>query len=392
MKDGERQKVYDAESFAFEGSIYEASIGMFELRAVAARLCALQIWRRGGGGTIVVREARVDALRSSAHKSTSEIRIAAGQDSVATLAHEGAHLISGDGHGPEFRSRHVEVLRVLAGADASNKLREVYRGRGLGVGVGEVWHVEEPICRDVLAGLVGIGAAEVAKERMRRRVAGLLAKAQSTTEAEAESLRIKAFELAHNHGVVDALSWDVERSEKIIEREIFLGSGPYVAIRGGLLGALAGSQMCRVVWVATDGGRLVYLSGFEGDVARTRAMFLELDVAGRRAVGEVREVGNVVAFRRAWLGGYVAGITDALRGVAERAEESQGESGVSLVLVERGKLVDDYVKRRWGRIRSVSLSTPRGAAFSAGRTYGRERAFSGELGVGVLSLGAGGGV
>jgi hypothetical protein len=365
---------------------------MFELSRAAQKLSGLAAWRDAHGEVIVAREARVDAQRSCAKRSKSEIRIAAGQDSVATLAHEAAHLISDDGHGPGFRRNQVEVLRVLAGAEAAARLAWAYTERGLELGTGGPWELEKPLCFDDLAKMASEGGKDLARSRMRRRVIRLLAKAQSTTEAEALSLRAKAFELAYRHGVEDALEWDAGEDEKIVEREILLGAGPFVAVRGALLGALARAYGCQVVGVKTTLGRLMYLSGFESDVARTRALFFELDVAGRRGMAEVGTSGNVTAFRRRWLAGYVSGVGESLEKIGGAMGNAPAGSKGSLVLVERVKLVDAYMKNRWKKVRKgAGPKVVMDEAFAAGRVHGRERAFSESLGAAPKALDRGGG-
>lgn len=390
VRDEQRQSVYDAESVAFAGSVFVSSLGMFELSRAARRLAALGAWRAAGGAAIVVHEARADAQRSRAYRSRGEIRIATGQDSIATLAHEAAHLISDDGHGPKFRRGQVEVLRVLAGGEAAARLEWAYSEQSLELAGGEAWAVEKPLCADDLVNMASEGEKDLARSRMFRRVTRLLAKAQSTTEAEATNLRAKAFELAYRHGVEDALEWAGGEDEKIVEWEILLGAGPYVAVRGALVGALSKAYGCQVVGIKVSFGRLMYLSGFESDVARVRSLFFELDVAGRLAMASVATTGNVVAFRRRWLAGYVSGITESLEKVSASTEYEAPGSKAALVLVERGKLVDAYMKSRWKTIRKgAGPKVVVDGAFSAGQVHGRARTFSEQLGAAPKVLGRG---
>ena len=387
MRDSERQRVYDAEAGAFTGTLYEQSLGMFELRSFAEALSSRALWRRRGGGSIDVREARVDAGRSCARPGKCEIRIAAGQDSVATLAHEAAHLISHDGHGPAWRRTQLGLLGVLAGAEAPQRLEASYVARGLLI-EGESWEIpERGLCDLALAELFKAGKGELERDRAARRVSRLLAKAQSTTEAEANALRTKAFELARKAGV-DAAMAPENKGEVIVEREIFLGSGPYVGLRGMLLGALAHSYSCQVIWITTSEGRVVYVTGYESDVYLVRTLFMELDVASRLALREVEVVGNALVFRRSWLGGYVAGIKESLKKAVPT--EAPG-SGTSLVLVERAGAVDAWVSQRWGRVRrtrrpQISSLGAYEAGLESGRVRGRRDK---SLGSTPLSLASG---
>jgi hypothetical protein len=63
----------------------------------------------------------------------------------------------------------------------------------------------------------------------------------------------------------------------------------------------------------------------------------------------------------------------------------------ALVLVERNKMVDDYMKRRWKKVRKgAGPSVVRDEAFVAGQAHGRARTFSEQLGAAPRVLGRGG--
>lgn len=65
-----------------------------------------------------------------------EIRLAEGQLTTATVAHELAHALAGltAGHGERFRAAHVDVVALLCGARAGESLAASYGAFGLAVG------------------------------------------------------------------------------------------------------------------------------------------------------------------------------------------------------------------------------------------------------------------
>ncbi len=115
-----RTAVYEAEKAAFEGTDLEADIGVEHALALADRVVASAWWP---GPTVRVRVARSDA-RSSSSRSGSAIdgvvvRVAAGQATPATVAHELAHALAGvqRGHDAVFRRAYLDVVRVLTNLD-----------------------------------------------------------------------------------------------------------------------------------------------------------------------------------------------------------------------------------------------------------------------------------
>jgi hypothetical protein len=65
-----------------------------------------------------------------------EIRLADGQRTTATLAHELAHALAGveAGHDATFRAAHVDVCALLAGGRAAAMLAAAYEVAGVAAG------------------------------------------------------------------------------------------------------------------------------------------------------------------------------------------------------------------------------------------------------------------
>ena len=130
--DADRSEVYSAELAAFDGTDLETIVDFDVLRARVDRGDAGEWWP---GPPVDVRRARVDAHSSSARCSESAtlhdtvvIRLAAGQITVATAAHELAHALAGPtrGHGAEFRRAYLDVIAVITNTDPSDRRRTLH--------------------------------------------------------------------------------------------------------------------------------------------------------------------------------------------------------------------------------------------------------------------------
>lgn len=134
--DHDRAQVYAAELAAFAGTGFEVCVALDRLVELAGRLFAGPWWPCGA---IEIRMARSDA-RSSVTRWVSGsgpvIRLAEPQMTMATLAHELAHVLAGSGHGHDatFRQAHLDVVEDLFGPAQGEWLAEAYRTHGLHIG------------------------------------------------------------------------------------------------------------------------------------------------------------------------------------------------------------------------------------------------------------------
>jgi hypothetical protein len=134
-RDADRQRVYDAEDAAFLDTSYGERLGERGCRWLLDRLVATAWWSAGGWAAPVLRPARMDATRSTTVRrvGSTELRIGPGMDQPAVLSHELAHVVATPeaGHGPSFRTAHVDVAAVLLGAHGADRLADRYRRAGL---------------------------------------------------------------------------------------------------------------------------------------------------------------------------------------------------------------------------------------------------------------------
>jgi hypothetical protein len=162
-RDDERTAVYAAEAVAFDGTDLETPRSLREVQDLVALVAASSWWP---GPPVMVVAARRDASSSSARDcgtgGAATVRIAAGQCTVATAAHELAHCLSGvaAGHGPTFRAALLDVVTVATNLDPTGRRGGLHRAQldaafaAAGLVVGErAW----PSPPDEIAGAIVLG-------------------------------------------------------------------------------------------------------------------------------------------------------------------------------------------------------------------------------------------
>jgi hypothetical protein len=212
-----------------------------------------------------------------------------------------------------------------------------------------------------------------------RTIRGLLDKAEATdNEAEQEIFTAKAFDLMARYSIdqamLDASRPKADRGE-VIEREVFLGSGPYVLARYDLIHSVAHTFGCKALTIKRFDGRYALLHGFESDVATIEVLYTSLLVQVTRVMRATPVPARVngTTFRRNFIIGFAdrVGLRLAAQTVTVIAEAQEatepGSESVALVLADRKAEVDDFTKRRYGRIGRISSG---GQYDSAGREAG----------------------
>jgi hypothetical protein len=128
MRDGDRSAVAAAEAAAFDGTDLE-TVRPFAVVAEAIHAVTATAWWPGGPVRVIA--ARSDARSSSARSVVgvpSVIRLAADQLTIATAAHELAHVLAGPavGHGPVFLAAYLDVLGVITNLDSADRRRYLH--------------------------------------------------------------------------------------------------------------------------------------------------------------------------------------------------------------------------------------------------------------------------
>ncbi len=228
-------------------------------------------------------------------------------DRELVVLHELAHHLvhhstPGDGeeppaHGQEFRSAYCALVRVAMGPVASDALRRSYRGAGLAVDVDTA-----PTTIDLTS------------DRMTRRIAALLNKAESTTSsAEAEACLAKAHELARLHAIdIDVLTRLDTGAEHPAHRQIQIGEPrrPHSTYLVALFVGVARLNDVRLDVARNSTYVIAY--GYESDIAVCERLFTAIAVHMSTAVhhyltgGTWRGTTYLRLSRDAWATGTIA--------------------------------------------------------------------------------------
>jgi hypothetical protein len=132
VRDSERQRTYDAEMRAFEGTLVEAPLTFAEVLELTDALTATTWWRLHATSVTVVR-GQGPTIHSRYCQVTRRIVLTEAQQNPLTLAHELAHAASNDGHGPRFRASLCALIHGLCGPTPSAQLQVEFQNGGLTV-------------------------------------------------------------------------------------------------------------------------------------------------------------------------------------------------------------------------------------------------------------------
>lgn len=223
-----------------------------------------------------------------------------------------------------------------------------------------------------------------------RRIRALLDKAENTEYShERDAFTAKAIALMAEYQIteamVDAAANPQDRRGRIGDREIQLGSGPYVRARLALLGHVAEVQCVSLVTRVGWDGRVAILHGYETDLARVELLYTSLLVqATSEAARIVAPQGrSTTSVRRSFLFGFSNRVGerleksrrdaqasfDANRSVRSDATDAP-ERSVALVLADRRADVDDYVRQRYGHLGTLRSSRVGIEGYGAGQAAG----------------------
>jgi hypothetical protein len=139
MTDRGRAGTYAAEEAAFGGTDLDTPLPPARLDELIATVTAGEWWQACGVPAVTAVAARADAVSSSAASRGAggvAVRIARGQRTVATVAHELAHALAGVDHGHDatFRAAEVDIVAMLAGAATANDLHGALAAHGVPAG------------------------------------------------------------------------------------------------------------------------------------------------------------------------------------------------------------------------------------------------------------------
>ncbi len=215
------------------------------------------------------------------------------------------------------------------------------------------------------------GAHIAADSPLITKVRKLLAMAEGTRNAnEADAFSRKAAELIAEHRIAPEQLRDGGSGELDVD-EYVIGRGAYVRGRLALLQAVAEGHGCRVVFQAQPTGTVALVAGFRSDLDAVGVLYhsLHTQVSARMAAERRATAAATQRWRRSFLFGFAAEIHTMLDETVRHATDQLHPSSAALpVLRAREKRVDEFARRRFGRV--VAARRPRAATvtgFDAGR-------------------------
>lgn len=233
-------------------------------------------------------------------------------------------------------------------------------------------------------------------------IRALLAKAEATTfAAEAEAFTAKASELMTRYALDEAMIWSDHRTGAGSPTEMRIEVlRPFVAQKAVLINSVSQVFGCRAIRLGSFGnqaGELVSIVGFEADLELVNtlvtSLFLQLTSAMTRPTAHLpaRTSSQVAAWRRSFIMGFTATVSDRLRADHQRAADETasangspggGTRSVELVLRDRLAVVEDDFRERYPSVRTSSVST---GTSDAGRRAGTSAGKRADIGTRRLS-------
>lgn len=221
----------------------------------------------------------------------------------------------------------------------------------------------------------------------------LLAKAEdpAATPEEADTYTAKAADLVASYGIDRALLAEEVPGSDVVGDRIVVLDAPYALDKASLLSAVAHALRCqavrRVRYVGPDARKEVsiHLFGYDSDLFRVELLFtsLLLQATSRLAGTTAPPYESLAAYRRSWLAGFTAAVTQRLRAAEEQAgrdaEATRGADGgsgssersVALVLVDRSRAVASAVDEEYPHLRTASRRALTGSGGASGWAAGQ---------------------
>lgn len=224
----------------------------------------------------------------------------------------------------------------------------------------------------------------------------LLAKAEdpAATPEEADTYTAKAADLVASYGIDRALLAEEVPESDVVGDRIVVMDAPYALDKATLLSSVAHALRCQAVRrVRYVGPRArkevsIHLFGYDSDLFRVELLFtsLLLQATTRLSHTTAPPYESLAAYRRSWLAGFTAAVTQRLRDAedragrdAESAREADGagsgggssERSVALVLVDRSRAVASAVNEEYPHLRTASARTLTGSGGASGWAAGQ---------------------
>lgn len=223
---------------------------------------------------------------------------------------------------------------------------------------------------------------------MLERIRALLRKAEDAgvTEAEANALSAKAFDLAAKYEIDETLiAMKSERPTERLETRKGTVSRPFTQM-AQLANEVYKFCGAKIVMVGKDA---YYAHGFSFDLDRSEMLLTSLLVQGTRwQLYDYRDSGakedgeRRSTYKRSWWNGYVASLHQrfiaAKKSAATENDSSLTSTGTELMLRDKSALVDQKIAETHGRLRHTKSRGTTGSGYSSGRAAGQRADIGGQ--------------
>jgi hypothetical protein len=228
----------------------------------------------------------------------------------------------------------------------------------------------------------------------------LLAKAEATDNPnEAEAFSAKAASLIAAHRLDPARIAAAIVDDVLAVRRVPIGRGAYVRARLALLQAVADNHDGEVVWETGPTGATALVAGFVSDLDAMILLYESLHLQAAAQMAAVRRATPAATqrWRRAFLFGFAARISDMLASTRRRAEHDlltarSSSASTLLALPDRGERVRAYAAVAFGRVVPAAAASP---ALPSAWDHGHRAAGRADIGrarlTGRRAIGRGGG-
>ena len=225
------------------------------------------------------------------------------------------------------------------------------------------------------------------KTTLMERVRKLLAQAEDdgVTPAEAEAFTERAATLMARYGIEKAMLGALHpETDKQSDRKVPI-LNPWASVRSHLLGRLAKAMRCEAVLLkGRNNSQTVHLFGFESDLERVDVLYTSLLIQMTHALLHEQvplhasyRPSDTRAYRRSFLLGYVAEVSERVAAAEERAasqskneDDTRGGPGTALVLADRSLAVRAAKDAAYPKLRNAKI-TYSGGGYERGQAEGR---------------------
>jgi uncharacterized protein DUF2786 len=230
---------------------------------------------------------------------------------------------------------------------------------------------------------------EKTKEDVADKVRKLLTQAEdpAATPEEAQTFTMKAQQLMSKYSIDQAMVLDTGKTGVITARGWEV-PGPYANRKVGLVSAVARANECRAIYTDLGGGRRhIEVVGYPTDVdwVETLSGSLDIQLAGALLTATRAKPPGVHGrtFNVGFVQGFIAEIATRLAKARQQAiaeadavagsQVPSGGSSAALVLLDKGKRVEDEFKVRHPRVRTAyqSVRLQSWSGYAPGRAAGK---------------------